>query len=151
MQPFFEEYLKLQANLHQELEKTITGLSVTALNWSPTPDSNSLGVLLVHLTGAERYLIGDVVAQIASNRNRDAEFQTRDADETILRQRLTDNRAFTRQVLENLSVEDLNSPRIFPRDGRDCTVAWALLHALEHTALHVGHAQLTRQLWEQQK
>jgi hypothetical protein len=29
-------------------------------------------------------------------------------------------------------------------------IAWSLLHALEHTALHLGHMQLTRQLWEQQ-
>jgi hypothetical protein len=30
-------------------------------------------------------------------------------------------------------------------------VAWALLHALEHTTLHLGQIQLTRQLWEQVK
>jgi ankyrin repeat protein len=28
-------------------------------------------------------------------------------------------------------------------------VAWCLAHALEHTALHLGHMQITRQLWEQ--
>ena len=26
--------------------------------------------------------------------------------------------------------------------------AWALIHALEHLREHMGHAQLTRQLWE---
>ena len=26
--------------------------------------------------------------------------------------------------------------------------AWALLHAVEHLSEHVGHARLTRQLWE---
>ncbi len=40
--------------------------------------------------------------------------------------------------------------RTDPRDGREYTVAWALFHALEHTALHLGQMQLTRQLWEQQ-
>lgn len=29
------------------------------------------------------------------------------------------------------------------------TVAWRLAHALEHTALHLGHMEITRQLWEQ--
>ncbi len=29
------------------------------------------------------------------------------------------------------------------------TAAWALLHALEHLREHVGHAQLTRQLWDE--
>jgi hypothetical protein len=28
-------------------------------------------------------------------------------------------------------------------------VAWALFHALEHTALHCGQIQIQRQLWEQ--
>ena len=30
-------------------------------------------------------------------------------------------------------------------------VAWALLHALEHTAIHLGHMQIMRQLWEQRR
>ena len=29
--------------------------------------------------------------------------------------------------------------------------AWALLHAVEHVREHMGHAQLTRQLWEQRE
>jgi hypothetical protein len=28
-------------------------------------------------------------------------------------------------------------------------VGWALLHALEHTAIHLGHIQITQQLWDQ--
>jgi hypothetical protein len=28
------------------------------------------------------------------------------------------------------------------------TAGWALNHALAHTALHIGHAQITRQLWD---
>jgi len=30
-------------------------------------------------------------------------------------------------------------------------VAWALLHALDHTAQHLGHMQITRQLWDQER
>jgi hypothetical protein len=29
--------------------------------------------------------------------------------------------------------------------------AWGLLHAIEHLSEHVGHAQLTRQLWERRE
>jgi len=28
-------------------------------------------------------------------------------------------------------------------------VAWALAHALEHTALHLGHIQIGRELWQE--
>ena len=33
-------------------------------------------------------------------------------------------------------------------DAREFTVAWCLLHALEHSAVHLGHMQIVRQLWE---
>ena len=29
------------------------------------------------------------------------------------------------------------------------TAAWALIHALVHLREHVGHAELTRQLWDE--
>jgi hypothetical protein len=51
--------------------------------------------------------------------------------------------------LEKLTLKDLETLSISPRDGRKLTVAWALAHALEHTALHAGHMQIMRQLWEQ--
>jgi hypothetical protein len=150
MQPFFEDYLERQAELHIELEQAISGLSVSALNWSPDPDINSLAVLIVHLTGAERYWIGDIAAQVSSDRNRAAEFEVEGLDEDNLRQRLTDSRTFARQTLESFSLSDLEQKRYTPMNEREVTVGWALLHALEHTALHAGHAQLMRQMWEQQ-
>ena len=53
-------------------------------------------------------------------------------------------------MLDGLSLEELEELRISPRDGRQFTVGWSLAHALEHTAIHVGHAQITRQLWEEE-
>lgn len=151
MHPFFQDYLELLADHHLNLEKAIDGLSVNALQWTPDPDINSLTVLVVHLTGAERYWIGDVAAQMPSNRNRSAEFEAEGLNEEALRERLQANRDFAREALERLTLEDLEQERVTPAgDGRKVTVGWALLHALEHTALHAGHAQLMRQLWQQQ-
>jgi hypothetical protein len=45
----------------------------------------------------------------------------------------------------------LESTRVRPRDGHEFTMAWALLHALDHATLHLGQIQITRQLWEQSK
>lgn len=150
MHPFFEDYLERQATLHAELEQAMSGLSVNALNWSPDPDINSMAVLVVHLTGSERYWIGDIAAQKPSNRNRAAEFEAEGLDEDDLRQRLTDSRAFARQTLESFTLAELEQKRFAGMNEREVTVGWALLHALEHTALHAGHAQLMRQMWEQQ-
>ena len=38
-----------------------------------------------------------------------------------------------------------------PRDGKKYTVAWALGHALEHTAIHVGHIPMLKQLWKERE
>ena len=40
---------------------------------------------------------------------------------------------------------------ISTRDDRNFSAGWALAHALEHTAPHLGHAQVTRQLWERKE
>ena len=151
MQTFFNEYLKILQNCHKDIHDAMEGLPPAALDWTPGPDTNSIGVLVFHLTGAERYWIGDVAAQDPSERDRDAEFRVHDLSADVLKKRLTDNLEYTRTALEKFTLQDLETIRVSARDGREFTMAWTLLHALEHTALHLGQIQLTRQLWEQSK
>ena len=54
-----------------------------------------------------------------------------------------------RPVLETLTPDDLDKMRFSRRHGKDFSVMWGLLHALEHWGEHVGHLGLTRQLWDQ--
>jgi uncharacterized damage-inducible protein DinB len=112
---------------------------------------NSIAVLVVHLTGAERYWIGDVVMGDVSGRDRAAEFRTGGISLDALQARLAASTAYAHHALARLALADLEQERVSPRDGRKFTIAWALLHALEHTALHLGHIQITCQLWEQQQ
>lgn len=149
MQTFFTDYLNLLHERHNEILKALEGLPSAALDWSPGQEMNSISVLVFHLTGAERYWIGDVAAQDPMERDRDAEFRVHDVGMEILKKRLTDNLEYARNALQKFMVQDLEATRVSARDGRTFTVAWALLHALEHTTLHLGQIQLTRQLWEQ--
>jgi hypothetical protein len=110
---------------------------------------NSLSVLAVHVAGSERYWTGDVVAGKPSGRDRDAEFLARDLDAAALAQRLDTSLEYIQRVLDAMVVGDLESKRIHPREGTEISVGWALSHILAHTGLHAGHAQLTRQLWDQ--
>jgi hypothetical protein len=152
MEQFFEDYLELLKELHDNLEQAIAGLPVEALDWVPGPDMNSLCVLIVHVTGATRFWIGDVIAGISSNRDRAAEFRARGLDEAALKQRLADTLAFVREVAATMTLAGLGDERTSAnRPGQNLTVAWALLHALEHVGLHTGHAQITRQLWDQRR
>jgi hypothetical protein len=84
-----------------------------------------------------------------SNRNRDAEFQVEGMGKIDLVQRLTATESYIKGAFEKLKLTDLETMRTHPRHGNQVSVAWAILHALEHTATHVGHIQLTVQFWKQ--
>lgn len=151
MQAFFEEYLSILQKCHDDTLKAIEGLPPAALDWIPGPETNSVSVLVFHVTGSERYWIGDVAMQESSNRDREAEFKVRDVGVETLKKRLEDSLAYVRSALDKLTLEDLEKPRVAPRGGRTVTVAYALLHAIEHAMLHLGHIEITSQLWKQSK
>ena len=150
MQTFFENYLDLLHGCHNGILQAIEDLPPAALDWVPGQDMNSIAVLLAHITGSVRYWIGDIAAQQPSNRDRAAEFRVRGMEVDFFRKRLADNLEYARNVLDKMSLQDLESTRL-SGDGRELTVAWALLHALEHATSHLGQIQITRQLWEQLK
>ena len=149
MQPFFSAYFDLLQDCHNGILQALEGLPSAALDWVPGPDMNSISVLVFHLTGAARFWIGDIAAQEPSDRDRNAEFRVQGLDVDILKKRITDNLEYARNALEKMSLQDLESTRVRPSDGHEFTVAWALLHALEHATSHLGQIQITRQLWEQ--
>lgn len=149
MQPFFQDYFDILKTCHNDFHKALDGLPPEALDWVPGTDMNSISVLVYHLTGAERYWIGDVALGESSDRDRSAEFKVHGVGMDALHQRLDDTLKYVYSALENLTLNDLESDRTSSRDGRTFTVAWTLLHALEHSNLHLGHVQLIRQLWDQ--
>ncbi len=148
MSEVFTAYLNRLEELHRDLIDALEGLPVEALNWSPGPEMNSLAILAAHTAGAERYWIGDVIARDESRRDRAAEFRTQALSTEEVIERLNSTLMYSRGVLESLSLADLEERRPVAGDWREVTVAWALLHALEHTAIHLGHMQIMRQWWD---
>lgn len=151
MNTFFADYLNLLQDCHKRINDALDGLSPAALDWSPGQDMNSISVLVFHLTGAERFWIGDVAAEEPSNRDRASEFKVHDLEADVLKKRLDEALAYASTTLEKFTLQDLETPRRSPQTDREFTVGWALLHALEHTTEHAGQIQLTKQLWEQRR
>lgn len=151
MATFFDEYLDRLEALHAEIEGAMEGLPQAALDWAPAADVPSICVLVTHLTGAERYWIGDVAGVDSSGRDREAEFRAQGTSLSALKKGLQNSRAYARGLLGKLELGDLEAMRVSTRDARPFSVAWALLHALEHTAIHLGHVQILRQLWDQRE
>jgi uncharacterized damage-inducible protein DinB len=146
MQQTLKDYLDVLEALHEECQSLIAGMTQDALDWCPNADMNSLAILAAHIAGAERYWIGDVVMGESSNRDRDNEFATQGVSWDVLSKRLDSALKYSRGALEQLTVDQLDECRTSPRDGRKFSVAWSIAHVLEHTALHLGHMQITKQL-----
>ena len=145
-----ENYRQRIADLRNQVRDLVDGLPVEALNWLPLEGSedhatNSLAVLAAHVAGAEHFWIGEVVGGRPSTRDRDAEFATRSSDAAELVAALEKTGAETAEVLSALAESELDGVR----QARERTVAvrWCILHVIDHTALHLGHMQLTYQLW----
>jgi uncharacterized damage-inducible protein DinB len=137
--------------MHRIIERALADLPDEALDWSPGPEMNSLGVLLAHTFGSERYWIGEVAGGEPSGRVREEEFRTASVSVTEFQQRSQEVLAHSQSVLARLTPVDLEIRRGETLSSRPegVTAAWAVLHALEHVAIHAGHIELTRQLWQQ--
>ncbi len=148
MKEFFAAYYDRLQILHRDLQAALADLPQEVLDWKPAPKMNSLAVLVVHTAGAERYWIGDVAGQDPSGRIRSEEFQVIGLDAEELGQRLDAALEHSHDILQQLTEEDLDAARHSTRDGETYSVAWALAHALEHTAVHLGHIQTLRDMWQ---
>jgi len=146
-----ENYLQRIEDLRRQVGDLIADLPAEALNWRPVEGvddhaTNSLAVLVAHVAGVEHFWIGEVIGGHPPSRDRDAEFATLAADASDLRRLLDKTGAETRQVLSVLDEVDLDGTRRV--QGRLVPVRWGILHIIDHTALHLGHMQLTYQLWK---
>ena len=141
-----ENYLLRIEDLRSQIRSLIVDLPAEALNWRPVENSddhamNSLAVLAAHVAGAEHFWIGEVIGKLPPTRDRAAEFEVAVADTAVLLDRLDAVGKQTRTVLTQLTAADLESTR----QVRDKTVParWGILHVIDHTALHLGHMQIT--------
>jgi uncharacterized damage-inducible protein DinB len=144
---YFSEYLDVMRLQLAEVRKLLTELPAEALDWTPGGEVNSIAVLAAHLAGSNKYWLGDVLGNRESRRDREGEFATRGVDAIDLAARLEATLMEIAPIVEALTLEDLTKDRFSPRHGREYSVGWVLHHALEHTAQHVGHAQVAGQIW----
>ena len=149
MQAIFADVLRRLEEMHQQYFEYMDGLSTEELDWSPGPEMNSLCVLGVHVTAAERFWIGLGIDNV-SERNRPAEFLASGYELEALKARFAANIAFYREAFERQDagrlVEVVDVSHFMDRPSQLVTRGYALLRGLDHTAEHLGHAGMTRQL-----
>jgi hypothetical protein len=141
--------LSLFDQLHHQVRQEIAELDDLALNWTPTRGTNSIATIVTHLVGSEAETLRSV-AGLPSSRHRPGEFsagrrtaaevaeELATADRLIaeLRPRLTSDRLHISVSLPTL-----------PADERRSGLTW-LVGSYGHGREHVGHIQLTKQLYQ---
>ncbi|MBI2910788.1 MAG: DUF664 domain-containing protein [Chloroflexi bacterium] len=132
------------SKVDRQMRELLQGLDADALNWKPGPETNSLWVLATHMVAAQRWYLAKAVGD-EFTRDRAAEFASSGADTARLIADLDTAEAETRAAFERLTAADM-SREVEIRGP--WTVGRILFDLAEHLSEHMGHAQLTRQLWD---
>ncbi len=145
-----DNYSNRLEDLRGQVLRLVADLPAQALNWRPIEGkddhaSNSPAVLTAHIAGAEHYWIAEVIGGRVATRDRDAEFVTVAANAEEVARLLEKTAQETREVFSTLGESDLSGVR--QAKDRIVPVRWCILHVIDHTALHLGHIQITYQLW----
>jgi hypothetical protein len=156
MIPFAQSVDTYLRKLSQDALAQIDGVPDADLNeWRPSlglQDINTFYALMTHLIGAGEYWVLHAAAGRPTDRNRPAEFVAT-GDLSTLKTRLETWLQESSEYLETVTEADLG--REFVRQDDDETLTWSvarcLMHAVEHTAGHVGHLQIQRQIWNAER
>src|SRR5262249_30550266 len=136
---------KLLVEYRTKIRLAVEALPEDALWWRANDQSNSVGNLLLHLTGNVRQWMVSGVGGAPDIRHRAAEFAARDgAPRDDLLASLDHGLDDVERVLDGLGPDALLERRTI--QGRDLTVLDAIFICIEHFALHLGQIILIAKL-----
>jgi uncharacterized damage-inducible protein DinB len=137
-QAFIEKARKLITEEYvPKIETCLERLTDQQVWWRPNPESNSIGNLLLHLSGNARQWIICGLGEATDDRRRQSEFDARDA---MPRDELLNTLRTTVAEVESVLVSFdrarlLNEYRI---QGNITSALDAIFHVTEHFAMHTG-------------
>lgn len=123
-----------------------------SLGWVPTPGANSISTIVIHIVGSEAETLRSV-AGLPGARDREAEFTDRSRTNGELLALLGDADELVDTVDSLLDADRLRSAialPTLPADEVRTGAAW-LIANYGHAREHLGHIQLTRQLYDEHR
>jgi hypothetical protein len=144
---YLRDIIDLHRDLHRQLREAISGLDSEALNWTPGPETSSIGTAIVHSLGAEAEMLRNVL-QVPTNRDRDAEFaaQTHQRDDLLLMIDAAEDD--WQRLAPRIGEDDLRAIRPRPNKPVPQSGLFWLVRNYGHMREHLAQVQLTRQLYE---
>ncbi|HVN78774.1 MAG TPA: DinB family protein [Terriglobia bacterium] len=120
-----------------KIERCLEKLTDEAVWWRPNSGSNSIGNLLLHLSGNVRQWIVCGITGAVSHRNRQQEFDERSIiSRAALLATLKNTIQEADEVLAQLDPGSLHEKHLI--QGREVTLLHAILHVVEHFSMHTG-------------
>lgn len=128
------------------IERCLEKLSDEQVWWRANDESNSIGNLLLHLSGNVRQWIVSGLGGKADKRVRQEEFDERRVlPRSELLSRLKDTLAEADAVLAEIEPSSLLEARRI--QGNDVTVLEAVYHVVEHFSMHAGQIILLAKMF----
>lgn len=128
-----------------KIERCLGLLNDEQVWWRANPESNSIGNLLLHLSGNVRQWIVVGLGGAADTRDRDSEFAQREViTQTDLMVRLTQTLQEADTTLAAFDQEKLLEK--FQIQGFEVSALEAILHVVEHFSMHTGQMILLTKL-----
>jgi uncharacterized damage-inducible protein DinB len=137
------------SSIHRKAKATVEKLGDNGVNWvPPAADTNSAAVIVTHMCGSEAQWVGEYVGGAAAHRDRDAEFKLPQKTVKELVALLERTESSAHAALSKHTSASLNRAALTNRPDFKGTLRDCVLHALTHESEHVGHLELTAQLWQ---
>lgn len=137
--------------VHGDMRFLVKGMPGAALNWQPGVSTNSLWALTLHTLGTTLHLLA-AAADIEprwQDWKRAQELTASGEDPHLLNTAIGNMDDFLDKVFPVLEEEDPAGERDWL--GKPRAVSWLVAHAVEHAGRHLGHMELTRQLYDQRQ
>jgi hypothetical protein len=147
MEPIVSTVVDLFRGVHDQFREAVRGMGREQLDWSPGPEFNSIAVLVTHTLGSELDVLR-TICRVASDRDRDAEFQARTTSADELLAQLDRADALLAEFGAAITADDLASSRERPGRTPQTGLHW-LLTNYGHAREHLAHLEMTMQLYGQ--
>src|SRR6476659_7078717 len=147
MKPVVEVVQRMLDGQAERYGKVVDGLPEEGLNWRPGNDeTNSVAQLVRHVTAVQGLLLARALGE-SFEYDHNHSLRNDPATKEELRGLIADAKAKKDEDLARLDSMDMSEA--IPAANGSVLRARYVIHTADHGQEHLGHAELTKQLWEQ--
>jgi hypothetical protein len=143
---YAQDIIALHRASHGQLREAIANLDAEALNWTPGPDTSSIGTLVVHMLGAEAEMLRNLLG-IHTERDRDIEFAPQVHQPVFLLRLIDRAEEDWEQLGPRLGERELRTLIARPNKPVPQSGLFWLVRNYGHIREHTAQILLTRQLY----